>query len=104
MFINVRDSLGVTGKKDFLKCYNESIKVDISLHDATPFGLDITMTRQSFSEFLYEQGRDGNMVNLFEYRIVKDNKDKKYEEYTNNVRLNRKRKLIGFDQEFSRQV
>ena len=104
MYINLRDSLWVTGKKDSLKRYDESIKVDISLHDATPFDLDITMTGQSFSEFLYEQGRDGNMVNLFEYRIVKDNKDKKLEEYANNLRLNRKRKLIGFDQEFLRQV
>ena len=44
------------------------------------------------------------MVSLFKYRIVKDDKDKKLEEYANNFRLNRKRKLIGFDQEILRQV
>ena len=62
------------------------------------------MTGQSFSEFLYEQGNNGNMVSLFEYRIVKDDKDKKLKEYANNFRLNRKEKLIGFGQEISRQV
>ena len=44
------------------------------------------------------------MVSLFEYRIVKDDKNKKLEEYAYNFRLNRKRKLIGFDQEILRQV
>ena len=44
------------------------------------------------------------MVSLFKYRIVKNDKDKKPEEYANNFMLNRKRKLIGFDQEISRQV
>ena len=44
------------------------------------------------------------MVNLFKYRIVKDNKNKKFVEYANNFRVNRKRKLIGFDQEILRQV
>ena len=63
--------------------------VEISLRDAAPCDLDISITRQSFSEFVYEQGSDGNMVSLFEYRIVKDNEDKKLEEYANNFMLNR---------------
>ena len=104
LYINLRDSLGITGKKDPLKHSDESIKVKISLQDATPFDLDIIMKRQSSLEFVYEQGSDGNMVSLFEYEIVKENKDKNLEEYSNNFRLNRKRKLIGFDQEISRQV
>ena len=81
MYIDLRDSLGVTGKKDPLKRSNESIKVEILLRDAAPFDLDNTMTGQSFSEFVYEQGCNENMVSLFEYRIVKDDKDKKLEEY-----------------------
>ena len=62
------------------------------------------MTGQSFSEFVYEQGSDGNMVSSFECRIVKDNKDKKLEKYANNFMLNRKGKLTGFGREISRQV
>ena len=102
--IDLRDSLGVAGKRDPLKRSDESIKIEISLCDAMPFNLDITITGQSFSEFVYEQGSDGNMVSLFKYRIEKDDKDKKLEEYANSFRLNRKWKLIGFDQEISRQV
>ena len=62
------------------------------------------MTGQSFSEFVYEQGSNGNMVSLFKYKIVKDDKDKKLEEYAKNFSLNRKRNLIRFDQEILRQV
>ena len=61
LYIDLRDSLEATGKKDPLKCSDESIKVEISIRDATPFDLDITI-----SEFVYEQGSDGNMVSLFE--------------------------------------
>ena len=102
MYINLKDSLEVTGKKDPRKRSYESINVQISLPDAAPFDLDITMTEQSFSKFVYGQGSDGNMVSLCKYRIVKENKDKNLEEYPNNFRLNKKRKLIGFDQEISR--
>ena len=103
LYINLRDSLGVTGKKDPLKHSDESIKLEISFRDVTPFNLDITMTGQSFLKFVYEQGSNGNIVSLFEYRIVKGDKDKKLEEYANNFRLYRKRKLIRFDQEISRR-
>ena len=54
LYIDLRDSLGVTGKKDPLKRSGKSVKVEISLRDAAPFHLDITMTAQSFSEFVYE--------------------------------------------------
>ena len=77
LYINLRDSLGVAGKKDSLKRSDESIKIEISLRDAAPYDLDIIMMRQSFLEFAYEKGSDGNLVSLFEYRIVKDDKDKK---------------------------
>ena len=44
LYIGLRDSLGVTGKNDPLKRSDESVKVEISLHDAAPFDLDIPMT------------------------------------------------------------
>ena len=61
----MRDSQGVTGKKDPLKRSDESIKVKISLHQAAPHNLDITVMGQSFGEFLFEVGTEGNMVTLF---------------------------------------
>ena len=36
------NSLGITGKKDPLKQSDESIKAEVSLHQAAPHKLDIT--------------------------------------------------------------
>ena len=104
LFIDMRDSLGVTGKKDPLKRSDESIKVEISLHQAAPHDLDITVIGQSFGEFVYEVGTEGNMVNLFEYKIVKDTRDKKLDELAYNYRQSRKRKLMGLDRDIVRQI
>ena len=73
----MRDSQSVTGKKDTLKRSGQSIKVEISLHQAAPHDLDITVIGQNFGEFVYEVETEGYMVNLFEYKIVKDTGDKK---------------------------
>ena len=69
-----------------LKWSDESVKVEILLHQAAPHDLDITVIGQSFSEFVYEVGTEGNMVNLFEYKIVKDTRDKKLGELAYNYR------------------
>ena len=62
------------------------MKVEILLHQAAPHDLDITVIGQSFSEFVYKVGTEGNMVNLFEYKIVKDTRDKKLGELAYNYR------------------
>ena len=69
-----------------LKWSDESVKVEILLHQAAPHDLDITVIGQSFSEFVYKVGTEGNMVNLFEYKIVKDTRDKKLGELAYNYR------------------
>ena len=104
LFIDMRDSLGVTGKKDPLKMSDESIQVEISLHQAAPHNLDITVIGQSFGEFVYEVRTEGNMVNLFKYKIVRETRDRKLEELTYNYRQSRKRKLMGLDRDIVRQI
>ena len=99
LFIDMRDSLGVTGKKDPLKMSDESIQVEISLHQAAAHDLDITVIGQSFGEFLYEVRTEGNMVTLFKYKIMKETRDRKVEELIYNYRQSRKRKLVGLDRE-----
>ena len=54
LYIDLRDSFRLTGKKDPLKRSDESIKVEISLRDVAPFDLDIKMSGQSFLEIVYE--------------------------------------------------
>ena len=82
----------------------ESIQVKISLHQAAPHNLDITVIGQSFGEFVYEVRTEGNMVNLFKYKIVKETRDRKLEELTYNYRQSRKRKLMGLDRDIVRQI
>ena len=93
IFIDMRDSLGITGKKDPLKHNDESILVEISLKEAAAFDLDVTVTGQSFGEFVYESGTEGNMVSMYEYKLVKDTKAKKLDELSYKHRQSRKRKL-----------
>ena len=69
-----------------MKWSDESVKVEILLYQAAPHDLDITVIGQSFSEFVYKVGTEGNMVNLFEYKIVKDTRDKKLGELAYNYR------------------
>ena len=45
------------------------------------------------------------MVNLFEYKIVKDKRDKNLDELaTDSYRQSRKRKLISLDRDIVRQI
>ena len=104
LFIDMRDSLGVTEKKDPLKWSDELVKVEIYIHQSVPHDLDITVIGQSFGEFVYEVGTEGNMVNLFEYKIVNDTRDKKLDELAYNYRQSRKRKLTGLDRDIVRQI
>ena len=103
IFIDMRDSLGITGKKDPLKRTDESILVEISLKEAAAFDLDKIVTGQSFGEFLCESGTEGNMVSIYEYKLVKDTKAKKLDELSYKHRQSQKRKL-GIDKNLIRAV
>ena len=89
----MRDSLGITGKKDPLHRNDECILVEISLKEAAAFDLDVTVTGQSFGEYVYESGTEKNMVSVSEYKLVKDTKAKKLDELSYKHRKSRKRKL-----------
>ena len=104
LFINIIDSLGVTGKKYPLKQSDEPIKVEISLHQAAPHNLGITIIGHSFGEFVYEVRTEGNIINLFEYKIVKDTRDKKLDELAYSYRQSRTRKLMALDRDIVRLI
>ena len=44
------------------------------------------------------------MVNLFDYKIVKDTRDKKLDELAYNYRQSSKRKLVGLDRDIVREI
>ena len=83
----MRNSLGVTGKKDPLKQSDELIKVKVSLHQAAPHNLDITVIGQSFGEYLYMKSEQKKT-----WLIYSSTRDTKLDELAYNYRQSRKRK------------
>ena len=72
IYIDMRNLLGYTGKKDPLKRDDSSINVEISLRDAAEW--------QGFGEFVYQSGKDGNMIPMYKYKVVKEKKSKKLDD------------------------
>ena len=98
LYIDMRNSLGYTGKKDPRKRDDSSINVEISLRDAAEYDLDITVVGQGFSEFVYESGKDENMIQMYEYKVVQDEKSKKLVDITYRESLvqdEKSKKLVG---------
>ena len=67
-------------------------------------GTVITVIGQSIGEFVYEVRTEGDIVNLFEYKIVKDTRDNKLDELAYNYTQSRKRKLMSLDRDIVRQI
>ena len=104
IYIDMRNSLGYTGKKDPMKRDGSSINVETSLRDAVEYDLDVTDVRQGFTEFVYESRKDGNMIQMYEYKVVKDEKSKKLDDIRHRESPSRKRKLGGVDQKLLRAI
>ena len=104
IYIYMRNSLGYTSKKDPMKRDDSSINVEISLRDAAEYNLDVTVVVQRFGELVYESGKDGNMIQMYKYKVVKDEKSKKSGDITYRESQSRKRKLGGVDQELLRAI
>ena len=92
LYIDMRDSLGATGKKDAMKRNNSSVKVEILLKEAAPHDLDIMVFGQRYGEYVFESNSDGNMIQFFEYKVVEDDNSKKLNEVTYRESKSRKRK------------
>ena len=92
LYIDMRDSLGVTDKKDTMKRNDSSVMVEILLKKATPHDLDITVFGQEYGDNLLESNSDGNMIQFFEYKVAWDDSSKKLNEVTYRESKSRKRK------------
>ena len=102
-YIDMRDSLGTTGKKDTMKRNDSSIKVEITLKEAAPHNLDIMAFGQGYGEYVFESNSDGNMIQFFEYKVVQDDNSKKLNEVMYRKSKSRKRK-VGIDRECTRVI
>ena len=80
------------------------LNVEISLRDAAEDDLDLTVQGQGFGEFVYETGKDGNMIQMYKYKVVKDVKSKKLNDITYRESQSRNRKLDGVDRELLQTI
>ena len=103
LYIDMRDSLGATGKKDAMKRNDSSVKVEISLKEAAPHDLDIIVLGQGYGEYVIESNSDGNMIQFFEYKVVEDDNSTQLIEVTYRESKSRKRKW-GIDRERTRAI
>ena len=62
LYIDMRDSLGTTGKKDAMKRNDSSVNVEISREEVAPHDLDIMVLGQGYGEYVFESNSDGNMI------------------------------------------
>ena len=103
LYIDMRDSLGATGKQDTMKRNVSSVKVEISLKEAAPHDQDIMVFGQGYVEYVFESNSDGNMIQFFEYKVVEDDNFEKLNEVMYRELKNRKRKW-GIDRELTRAI
>ena len=103
LYINMRESLGATGKKDAMKRNDSSVKVEISLKEAAPHDLDIMVFGQGYGEYVFESNSDGNMIKFFGYKVMGDDNFKKLNEVRYRESKCRKRKW-SIDRERTRAI
>ena len=87
----MRNSLGYTGQKDPMKKDDSFINEKLSLRDVAEYDLDVTVVGQRFSKFVYESRKDGNMIQMYELNVVKDNKFKQLDDIMYSELQSRKR-------------
>ena len=103
LYVDMRDSLGATGRKDAMKHNDSSIKVEILLREAATTDLDIMVYSQGYGEYVYVSNEDGNMIQLYEYKVVEDDNNKKLNEINYRTSKSRKRKF-GIDRDSVRAI
>ena len=74
LYINLRDSLGLTGKKDPIKNKND-ITIEISHREQAREDIHVTMISQSFHEYVYEQNDRGYLIQKHEYGLKTTSKE-----------------------------
>ena len=74
LYIDLRDSLGLSGKKDPIK-NNNDITTEISHREQAREDIHVTMTSQSFHEYVYEQNDCGYLIQKHEYGLKTTSKE-----------------------------
>ena len=84
LYIDLKDSVGLPGKKDPIKNNNDDITVKISLRDQACDDIHVAMTGQSFHESVCEENDRGYLIQKHEYGIKGNLKRKLHDEQIQN--------------------
>ena len=102
LYRDLRDFLGLTGKKHLIKNNNDDITVDFSLRDQAREDIHITMTGQSCHEYVYKENDRGYLIQKHEYRIKSNLKRKLHDELNRNFVQYQNVKIFGTDAKLRR--
>ena len=97
LYIDLRDSLGLTGKKNPIKNNNDNITVEISLRDQEREDIYVIMTGQSFHEYVCEENDLGYLIQKYEYEIKGNLKRKLNNKLNRNFVQYQNVKIFGAD-------
>ena len=102
LYIDLRDSLGLIGKKDSIKNNNDDITVEISLIEQAREDIHVTMMGQSFHEYVYEENDLGYLIQKQEYSIKGNLKRKLHDEPNKNFIQYQNTRIFGTDTKLRR--
>ena len=102
LYIDLRDSLGLTGKKDPIKTNNDNITIEIFLRDQARENIHVTMTRQSFHEYSYKENDHGYLIQKHQYKIKGSLKRKLHDELNRNFVQYQNVKIFGTEAKLRR--
>ena len=102
LYIDLRESLGLTGKKDPIKNNNNDILVEISLREQAREDIPVTMTGQSFHEYVYKENDRGYLIQKHKYGIKGKLKRKLHDELNKNFIQYQNTRIFGTDAKLRR--
>ena len=102
LYIDLKDSVGLPGKKDPIKNNNDDITVKISLRDQACEDIHVAMTGQSFHESVCEENDRGYLIQKHEYGIKGNLKRKLHDELNRNFVQYQKVKIFEMDAKLRR--
>lgn len=71
IYINIRETLGYTGKNYAKRRDNSTIILKITLREAAASNLQVLIQGQGMNECIYQNGQGGNLLKFYEYKSIR---------------------------------
>ena len=97
LYIDLRDSLALIEKKDPIKNNNYDVIVETSHREQAREDILVTLTGQSFHEYVYEENNRGYLIQKHEYGSIRNLKRKLHDKLKKNFRQYQNTRIFGMD-------